>query len=592
MFGDKKFTGVGYPTPVSIPDETTCLLIQVPADPAWWALMVGVIYTLTLEWNWRQFEGGITPDEASAKWAEILNQALDLASVSNSCDFDVPAPYWDDDSADDADDEGTPVDQPWYGEIVAESNTWREQVGIWAITAFIAISATPAAAIAFLPFANRFVLAFKQHNLGAIVKVLIDGVEMATVDTYAPTDGISNVTISLPAPAGLMALDVDAPVLWVMNTGTANPAVEGTPTMAVIRKRLDQTEVTPANLRWNSDCDCVQQSPDNGETWVDSPGQDPRSSIVFQVPARSTGDPQCDAAQQMHDRVKNMLDALVNASDILQAINAVVGVVSVFMFEIGIIIEAIWAVVSAIFSIGTTVLSAALTEDVYDQLLCIFYCNIGTDGTVNEAQYDAIVAQVNSDFGTVAAFAITTALSGIGWVGLTNAGALGEVTGDCAACACGTTLCVGFDDGDPYEFYENPAGSLAPIGSLDTGFGNPLPSGHSGQNISYGSFQMWVSVRVDLGAPQEVTAATYEFYFSADVGNAIYRAFYFLDNDAALIAQWDTATSQTQNQWNVYDYAGDPIADCRYVVAVLGQSSGTPITGDIWVDNICVTYSA
>jgi hypothetical protein len=86
MFGEKRFSGVGFPTPLSIPDETTCLLIQVPADPAWWALMVGVLYTLTLEWNWLQYEGGITRDEAAAAWQTILDNALDIASVSASCD--------------------------------------------------------------------------------------------------------------------------------------------------------------------------------------------------------------------------------------------------------------------------------------------------------------------------------------------------------------------------------------------------------------------------------------------------------------------------------------------------------------------------
>lgn len=453
MFGEKRFSGVGFPTPLSIPDETTCLLIQVPADPAWWALMVGVLYTLTLEWNWQQYEGGITRDEAAAAWQTILDNALDIASISASCDYDVPAPYWDDESADDADDEGTVVDQPWYGEIVNEGVTWREQVGIWAITAFLAVAATPAAAIAFLPFANKFVLAFKQHSLGAIVKVLIDGVEMATVDTYAPADGVKNVTISLPAPAmGFRAFDVDSPVLWVVNTGEANPSVEGTPTMAVIRKRLDTTEVTPSNLRWNEDCNCVQQSPDNGTTWIDSPTQDPRFSTIFQVPARSTGDVQCDSAQQMHDRTKNALDALIASSSVLQAINSVVGLVALFMFEIGIIIEAIWAIVTAIFGVGTTVLDAALDATAYEQLLCIFYCEIGADGTVTEEQYNNIIDRINAEINTVAAFAFTTFLSGIGWVGLTNAGALGEVTGDCSECECAHCFEIDFTITDGTEF--------------------------------------------------------------------------------------------------------------------------------------------
>lgn len=441
MFGEKLFGGVGYPTPLSIPDETTCLLIQVPANDEWWALMVGVLYTLTLEWNWQQFEGGIERDEAAAKWQEILDNALDIASISNECSLDVPAPYWDDTDAADADDQAAVNDQPWYGEIVNEGVTFEEQIKIWLITGFLAIAATPAAAISFLPFANRFVLAFKQHSLGAKVKVFLEGIEMIAVDTYAPVDGVLNVPVSIPAAAGLMAFD--APTMWVVMSEEVNPAVIGAPSMQVIRKRLDQTDVTPENLRWNEDCDCVQQTPDNGTTWVDSPSQDPRTSTIFQVPPRTDGDPQCDSAAQMKARVKNMLDAVIASSSILQAINGVVGIVAVFMFDFGIIVEAIWAIVSAIFSIGTTVLDAALTDPVYDALQCIFFCRISTDGSCDQDQYDAILSDVALLIGGVAGDAITLALSSIGTVGLSNAGALGEITGDCSGCEC--EWCVTWD---------------------------------------------------------------------------------------------------------------------------------------------------
>lgn len=447
MFGTKLFRGVGYPTPLSIPDETTCLLIQVPADPEWWALVFGVLYTLTLEWNWQQFEGGLDRDVAAAAWQVMLEAAMELSETTNACPVfpSVPTPYWDDTNGDDADDDAPPDDQPWYGEILTDGVTWVEQVGIWAITGFVAVAATPAAAIAFLPFANRFVLAFHQHTLGGIVRVLVDAVEILVVDTYGATDGVIEATVSIPSGTmGFAAFDEeDPPVLWVAMSEDVNPGVEGDPNIQVIRKRLNQAEVTPANTRWDETCDCVQQTSDGGETWTDSPTQDPRTSVLFQVPARTGGDPQCDSAQQMHDRIKNMLDAIITSSDILQAINAVVGVVSIFFFEFGIVIEAIWAIVGAIFAVGTTTLDAALTEEVYDDLLCIFYCEIAGDGTVDQARYDTIVARVNAEIDAVAAFAITSALDSIGFVGLTNAGALGEVTGDCEDCDCG--WCEEFD---------------------------------------------------------------------------------------------------------------------------------------------------
>lgn len=430
--------GTGYnlsfPTPDALPDETVCRIFTLPADRIFLGAFMGALEYLTDPEHWQEV-GSVSPEDSAQAIFDAIDAAYTLAE-DGVCSAVVPAPYWDEDSGDDADDEAPAVEQPWYGEIVNEGVTWREQVGIWAVTAFIAVTATPAAAIAFLPFANRFVLAFKQHSAGAIVKVLIDGLEMATVDTYAPADGVINVPISLPAPTGLRAFDDDPPVLWVMMTDETNPAVTDPPSMQVIRKRLDATEVTPANLRWDAECDCVQQTPDNGATWVDSPTQDPRSSTIFQVPARGGDNPQCDSATQMQLRIKNMLDAVIVSSNLLQAINAVVAVVSIFFFEVGIVIEAIWAIVGAIFSVGTTTLDAALTDPVYADLLCILNCNIGSDGTVTAEQFANIKSEVDSKLETVAAFAINQALDSIGFVGLTNAGALGEVTGDCSTCEC------------------------------------------------------------------------------------------------------------------------------------------------------------
>jgi hypothetical protein len=463
--------GTGYnlsfPTPESLPETTVCRIFTLPADRIFLGAFMGALEYLTDPDHW-QAVGSVSAADSAQAVFDAIDAAYTLAE-DGVCSAVVPAPYWDESSADDADDEAPAADQPWYGEIVSEGVTWREQVGIWAITAFVAVTATPAAAVAFLPFANRFVLAFKQHSAGAIIKVLIDGLEMATVDTYAPSDGVINVPISLPAPAGLMALDTDPPVMWVMMTDEANPDVVGTPNMQLIRKRLDQAEITPSNLRWNSDCDCVQQTPDNGSTWVDSPGQDPRTSTIFQVPARTGGDPKCDSATQMRDRVKNMLDAIITSSDILQAINSVVAVIAIFFLDFGIIIEAIWGIISAVFAIGTTTLNAALTSDVYDALLCIFYCRIGTDGSVTSDQYDSIVSDVNAQFDTVAAFAITQMLASIGFVGLSNAGALGEVTGDCSACACGWCFEVDLtaDDG----------GFTAATGSYSAGWNQGFVNG-------------------------------------------------------------------------------------------------------------------
>jgi len=168
VFGDKLFTGVGYPTPVSIPETTSCLTLRVPDDAAWWGITVGLLYSLVLEWNWQQFDGGLDRDVVAARWQIMLEDALDLASTTNSCVSDVPAPYWD--TSEDADDEASAESQTWYGEVTdAEADPaeleFVENVGIWVITGFIAYSGQVAAAIYFHSIAPRFVLAWRRGDV-------------------------------------------------------------------------------------------------------------------------------------------------------------------------------------------------------------------------------------------------------------------------------------------------------------------------------------------------------------------------------------------------------------------------------------------
>lgn len=453
MFGTKMFPGVGYPTPVSIPDETTCLIIQVPASDEWWALMVGLLYELTLEWNWQQFEGGLDRDVAAAKWQEVFDQAINLASVSDACSLTVGTPFWDENSADDADDEAPINDQEWYGEIETVASftigsdelTFVENAFIFVVAGLIAYTGQIGGAIAFVPIAQKFVIKAKTNPLGGFIAFLRDGVEIGRTDTYSAEDGTVDTTIVWPTTEGFV--EDDAPILWVMLTDQVNPAVEGEPSMTIIRDQLSASQVTPPNIRWNEDCNCVQQTPDNGTTWVDTPQNDPRHGDGFRIPPRGGDDPKCDAAENMKAHIKATFDAIIGSTNALQAASAVFGVFSLFFFEFGIIIDLILAVVNAIFSVGTATLDGALTDDVYDQLLCILYCNISSDGTVTSDQFDTIYAAIDTAPAPMAGTASTVMkllLDTWGEVELSNAGARGEETGDCEACECcpsGTDWC-------------------------------------------------------------------------------------------------------------------------------------------------------
>lgn len=185
MFGTKLFPQLGYPTPTTIPTETTCLTLNIPASDEWWAIVVGVLYTLILEWNWQQLEGGIDRDEAAARFQLMLEDALEFASTHNTCQVsDVPTPYWDEDS--EVDDEATPEEQIWYGEVedptvVPTTETFQERAEDFAFAGLLAISGLPGAAVSFLTIAPRFRLAFKQANIGNIIRVFVDANEAATI---------------------------------------------------------------------------------------------------------------------------------------------------------------------------------------------------------------------------------------------------------------------------------------------------------------------------------------------------------------------------------------------------------------------------
>lgn len=246
MFGEKLFSGVGFPTPVSIPEETSCLILDVPANAEWWALVTGLLYELTLDWNWRQYEGALDRDAAAAAWSLMLDAALQRATITNSCLTSVPAPYWDLPSR--ADDDMSVGSQIWYGRIevelaaLAEGDiTFIQQIGIWGITGFIAYSGAIGGAIAFHTFAPRFVLAWNKSGVGGAIRVLIDGVDHGLFDTYDEAGGV--LEQEFYADEELEEHDI----LQILETkpegAPDNPTSAEDAAIQVIRKRLSEVEV-------------------------------------------------------------------------------------------------------------------------------------------------------------------------------------------------------------------------------------------------------------------------------------------------------------------------------------------------------------
>jgi len=203
VFGDKEFPGVGYPTPVSIPETTTWLTLNIPASDGWWAVTVGLLCSLMLEWNWQQFEDGLDRDVVTARWQQMLEDALEVASTTNSCPApaDVGTPYWDD--VVEVDDNADPETQIWYGEVddptvVPTEATFRETLENYTFAGLLAIAGAPGAAIAFLTIAPKFRLAFKQGDIGKIIRIFVDASEVAEIEQDGSGDLIEVDVVADP----------------------------------------------------------------------------------------------------------------------------------------------------------------------------------------------------------------------------------------------------------------------------------------------------------------------------------------------------------------------------------------------------------
>jgi hypothetical protein len=283
-FGDKEFDyGVGYPTPFSIPDDTSCWTIPVPNDGAWQAILLGLLQTLVDEGAWQQYEGAISQEEAAARWSDMFEEFL--------------------------------------------------------FNSLVGCGATP-----------------------------------------------------------------------------------------------------PPGIRYNPDDDDVEiQEPDG--TWVANPAADPRHSLSNEFPPLDSDDPRCDAAA-------NMVAWLHSFVDTLQTVKDETGIIASFFLDVleilwgaGIFLSLITLLVESLLFIGLDAVLDAFTDMVYDQLLCIFDCNIGTDGSVSAVQLTDINTAIDSEIGGTAATVLHGILFIMGEVGLSNVGATGTQVGSCNDCGCGWHAC-------------------------------------------------------------------------------------------------------------------------------------------------------
>lgn len=347
----------------------------------------------------------------------------------------------------------------------------------------------------------------------------------------------------------------------------------------------------------------------DANTWQDPTGD----YEIPPVPARTDGSPPdqiClaskNAANVLQTLYENVTDSFNEGLDETEAATALaLGVVALIGAEFAPITFALVTFFSIVFSVLYGLLEFVGADlwngDFTNTIVCILQeCATNVDGVVTfdyACFNEKLAAQVNIfdlTFAQLRLFGqLQYLLLVIGGVdALNHAGATTAITDDdCSFCPSGGSICVTFDDGDPVTFVPDPEFPLVPAGHLNTDFGNPLPSGHSDLNFSYGNYQLWVGAQVDLGGVFNVTDVNFQFFWYSDsAGGSIFRGIYFLDNDGDIISQQTEAGVTAQSEWLDQIYTGDPVAGVRYVVAVLGQTSGATITGELSVDNICAAW--
>lgn len=248
MFLDPGFEGNPDPFPFSaIPpaDEPAGgELMTIRVNRQWLEFVTGAACALVLSKTWDV----ATDDERK----EIRARAQDLLGVLNT-PIEEPPFYESDETADDVQ---LPV-EPWY-----------ESLSDWVITAFLAITFTPGAAIVYKTTIPKLRLAFRTGDLGAIVRVLLDDLEIWTGDTNAAEIGLLEANLDVESFAAEHSLGAGPYTLKIIHGGVPLGAVPRLFETSAYKLEVELGDIRPRTgsleLRQNG---CVIQVSTDGANW-------------------------------------------------------------------------------------------------------------------------------------------------------------------------------------------------------------------------------------------------------------------------------------------------------------------------------------
>lgn len=279
----------------------------------------------------------------------------------------------------------------------------------------------------------------------------------------------------------------------------------------------------------------LQVSFDGGLTFTDAPERDVRNnSPKFPpIPGDDGSDKKCAAATGAANLVKEQIGDNLSDDMTRYTLNQLVADWTHTMIDTSNPFTALVTVVAnQIFALVISALRAALTDDVYHLFACALYCTMASDGSFNDAQWEAARAKITASISGIAGIFLEHLVYLLGKVGTTNiVRSAPDDTGDCSDCDCGEcpvewtffnvtdvvrvdgnhytsnyvgTGHVAFTSGDSSQgcYYDPPIGSYSfwPLGSASpVGGTNPRTT------------KIW---NADLG--EDWSAGAFNFVFSSD----------------------------------------------------------------------------
>ncbi len=193
----------------------------------------------------------------------------------------------------------------------------------------------------------------------------------------------------------------------------------------------------PIQFRWTID-GILQKSTDGGETWEDAPELDPRNnSPQFPpVPGEPSFDKRCIAATGMSTLIKAQVGDNLTDDMSQFTLQEVIETWVTTMINTSNPFQALIVIAATqIFALIISVLRAALTDTVYDQLTCIFYCRMEGDLSFTASGVENVTSDIGDQIGGVATLFLQQLVNLLGVVGMTNLARAGGATeGDCSDC--------------------------------------------------------------------------------------------------------------------------------------------------------------